>query len=92
MATIRGTVRSVDTSRRTIELESATWAKGFNSGTNTGNRVIVSYGSNTNVDVSGTFHPVSGLERGDVIEVHVQNANATTPFAERIYLVRDARN
>jgi len=90
-STLRGTVRYVDTARRTIELESASWMSRFDSGANTGNRVIVSYGSNTNVDVSGTLHPVSGLERGDVIEVQVQNANATTPFAERIVLVRDAR-
>lgn len=89
MATIRGTVRYVDTSRRTIELESASWASGFNSGANTGSRVIVSYGANTSVEVSGKMHPVSGLERGDVIEVRVQNAKATTPFADRIYLVRD---
>lgn len=92
LTTVRGTVRYVDTSRRTIELESANWASGFNSGTTTGNRVIVSYGTSTNVDVSGTLHPVSGLERGDVIEVQVRNANTTSPFAERIYLVRDARN
>jgi hypothetical protein len=92
MSTIRGTVRYVDTSRRTIELESATWAAGFNSGANTGSRVIVSYGSNANVSVSGAMHPVSGLERGDVIEVQVSNPNATTPFAERIWLVRDVRN
>jgi hypothetical protein len=92
MSTIRGTVRYVDTSRRTIELESATWASGFNSGANTGSRVIVSYGANANVDVSGMMHPVSGLERGDVIEVQVSNANATTPFAERIYLVRDVNS
>ena len=92
MSTIRGTVRYVDTSRRTIELESATWASGFNPGANTTSRVIVSYGSNTQVSVSGQFHPVSGLERGDVIEVQVSNANATTPFADRIWLVRDVRN
>jgi predicted RNA-binding protein with TRAM domain len=92
MATIRGTVRYVDTSRRTIELESATWAAGFNSGSNAGSRVIVSYGSNANVDVSGAMQPVSGLERGDVVEVQVSNANATTPFAERIYLVRDVNS
>jgi predicted RNA-binding protein with TRAM domain len=92
MSTIRGTVRYVDTSRRTIELESATWASGFNTGANSGNRVIVSYGSNANVDVSGRMHPVSGLERGDVVEVQVQNSNATTPFAERIWLVRDVNN
>jgi hypothetical protein len=92
MSTIRGTVRYVDTSRRTIELESATWAAGFNSGANTGSRVIVSYGSNTSVSVSGAMHPVSGLERGDVIEVQVSNPNSTTPLAERIWLVNDVRN
>ena len=92
MSTIRGTVRYVDTSRRTIELESATWASGFNSGVNTGSRVIVSYGTSTQVSVSGQLHPVSGLERGDVIEVQVTNPNATTPFADRIWLVRNVRN
>ena len=92
MSTIRGTVRYVDTSRRTIELESASWASGFQSGANSGSRVIISYGSNTSVDVSGRLHPVSGLERGDVIEVQVSNPNATTPFADRIWLVRDVRN
>jgi hypothetical protein len=92
MSTIRGTVRYIDTSRRTIELESATWASGFNSGANTTSRVIVSYGTNTSVDVSGQLHPVSGLERGDVVEVQVSNANATTPFADRIWLVRNVRN
>jgi len=92
-STIRGTVRSVDTSRRTIELESATWTSNFNSGTGSNSsRVIVSYDTNTNVDVSGRLHPVSGLERGDVIEVQVSNPNATTPFAQRIYLVRDVNN
>jgi len=92
-STIRGTVRSVDTSRRTIELEAASWMSNFNSGTGSNSsRVIVSYDTNTNVDVSGRLHPVSGLERGDVIEVQVSNPNATTPFAQRIVLVRDVNN
>lgn len=92
-STIRGTVRSVDTSRRTIELEAATWRSNFNSNTGSNSsRVIVSYDANTNVDVSGRLHPVSGLERGDVIEVQVSNPNASMPFAQRIYLVRDVNN
>lgn len=88
-ATIRGTVRYVDTSRRTIELESTSWRSNFDTGSG-GDRVIVSYDANTSVDVSGRLHPVSGLERGDVIDVQVQNPNATNPFAQRISLVRDA--
>jgi hypothetical protein len=93
-ATVRGTVRYVDTSRRTIELESASWRSNFNSGTGTNNssRITVSYDANTSVDVSGRLYPVSGLEVGDVVEVQVSNANATVPFASRIMLVRDVNN
>ena len=91
-STVRGTVRHVDTVRRTIELESASWRSGFNTGAGMGtSRVIVSYDNNTSVDVSGRLHPVSGLEVGDVIEVQVANPNSTTPFAQRITLVRDVR-
>jgi len=91
--TIRGTVRYVDTSRRTIELESATWRSNFNTGTGmNSSRVTVSYDANTSVDVSGRLYPVSGLEVGDVIEVQVSNANASMPFANRILLVRDVNN
>jgi hypothetical protein len=90
-STIRGTVRYVDTARRTIELESTTWRSNFDTSTGTGSgRVIVSYDSNTNVDVSGRLYPVSGLERGDVIDIQVQNPNATNPFAQRITLIRNA--
>jgi hypothetical protein len=44
------------------------------------------------VDVSGQLHPVAGLERGDIVDVQVQNASATTPFAQRIFLVRDVNS
>jgi predicted RNA-binding protein with TRAM domain len=94
-ATVRGTVRYVDTSRRTIELESASWRSNFNSSTgsmNNSSRITVSYDANTNVDVSGRMYPVSGLEVGDVVEVQVSNANASMPFANRILLVRDVKN
>ena len=92
-ATVRGTVRYVDTSRRTIELESASWRSNFNTGTGmNSSRVTVSYNANTNVDVSGRMYPVSGLEAGDVIEVQVTNANASIPFANSILLVRDVNN
>jgi len=94
-STVRGTVRSVDTSRRTIELESVSWTRNNfnrNGGGTSGSRIIVSYDANTSVDVSGRLHPVSGLERGDVVDVQVSNPNASTPFAQRIILVRDVNN
>ena len=89
LSTLRGTVRSIDTSRRTIQLESASWISGFTTGGSMGNVITVQYDTNASVDVSGRAYPVSGLERGDVIEVQVQNASSSMPFAQRIFLVRD---
>jgi hypothetical protein len=89
-ATVRGTVRYVDTSRRTIELESTSWISGFQSG-NSGSRMIFQYDTNVGVSVNGELHPVENLEPGDVIEVQFSNRNATIPFADRITLVRDVR-
>jgi hypothetical protein len=92
-STIRGTVRYVDTARRTIELESANWIAGFNSGAGSGSIVTVQYDTNAGVDVSGRIQPISGLERGDVIEVQAtRSSSSSVLFAQRIYLVRDARN
>lgn len=90
-STVRGTVSYVDTSRRTIELESANFISGFNSGANRSSRVIVQYGTNAGIDVNGSLQPISGLERGDVIEVQVQNTNGSTLYADRLWLVRDVR-
>jgi len=90
LSTIRGTVRYVDTVRRTIELDSTSWISGFNTGAG-GGRMIFSYGTNSSVEVSGQLHPVSGLEPGDVVEIQFQNSGASTMFADRIYLVRDVR-
>ena len=91
MATIRGTVSYVDTSRRTIELQSASWMNNFDRGTSGSNRVVIQYGSNIGVEIAGQIHPVNGLERGDVIEVQVSNAGSTMPIAQRIWLVQDVR-
>lgn len=93
-ATIRGTVTYVDTNNRTIQLQSVTYT-GFNRNTGNGGTITVQYDTNTNVDVQGQSQPVSGLERGDVVDVQVgsntYNSNANY-FAQRIYLVRDVRS
>ena len=90
-STIRGTVRYVDTARRTIELESTSWISGFQSGAGTGSRMVFQYDTSVRVDVSGQLQPVEGLEAGDVVEVQFRSSSATTPFADRITLVRDVR-
>ncbi len=90
-ATIRGTVRSINTSNRTITLEQTSWRSGFN-GSNTSSLVTISYDSGMNIDVNGSLQSLSGLERGDVIDVQVSNTNNTSNFyAQRIWLVRDIR-
>lgn len=92
MQTVRGTVAYHDVNRRTIELESASWISRFNSGSgNTGSRVTISYDQNMSIDVAGRLQPVSGLERGDVIEVQVDNRNNTLR-ATRMFLVRDVND
>ena len=89
--TVRGTVRYVDASRRTLEIESATWISGFNSGNSGTSRMTFQYDTNVGVSVSGQMHAVENLEAGDVVEVHFRNSNSTMPFADRITLVRDVR-
>ena len=89
-ATIRGTVRSIDTSRRSFELESANWINGFNSGagSSTASRITVYYNDNIRVDVNGQLHPINGLERGDIVNVEVSRSGAAY-MAERVTLVHD---
>ena len=89
-ATVRGTVRYVDTSSHTIELEQTSWMSGFNGNTSS-NVMVVQYDSNTQVDVSGRLYPVSGLERGDVIDAQVSSLSNTSWLANRITLVRNVR-
>ena len=91
-ATIRGTVRSVDTVNRTIELESTNWISSFNTGSTT-SRTIVRYDANTGINVNGRMESVSCLERSDVIEVRVvRDANGSTLWAQRMDLVRDVNS
>ena len=90
-STIRGTVSYVDTNRRTIELQSVNYT-GFNRNTTNGGTITVQYDSNTNVDVQGQLYPVSGLERGDIVDVQVDSNSHSNYFAQRIYLVRDVKS
>lgn len=88
-STLRGTVRAVDTSRRTIELESTSWVSGFANGG--GSITVVKYDANAGVEFQGRLHPLSNLERGDVVDVQVENLSGSL-LARRITLVRDVRS
>ena len=89
-ATIRGTVRNVDTINRTIELESTNWISNFNTGTTT-SRTLVHYDTNAGIYVNGRLESVSGLERGDVIEVRATR-DGSTLWAQRMDLIRDVNS
>lgn len=92
-STIRGTVASIDRSRRTFQLQGANWISGFNTGaggTSVGT-ITVQYDDNTSVDVNGSLHPMAGLERGDIVDVQVSGSGSSY-FAQRVYLVRDVNN
>lgn len=89
-STVRGTVRYLDSARRTIELEQATWASGFISG-GSGNTVVLEYDTNTMVEYQGRLSPPTNLERGDVVDARVRRIG-NRYLAERMYLVRNIRD
>jgi hypothetical protein len=88
-STIRGTVRNVDTVNRTIELENTSWMSGFR--TNTGTRFTVQYDPNASVEYNGQTYPLTNLERGDIVDVQVQNLGSSNYLAQRVVLVRNVR-
>ncbi len=91
-ATIRGTIRSVNTYNRTIDLEQTSYISGFLPGSGSRSSVItVQYDTNARVNVGGSLQPVSGLERGDVIEIQAQDLGNSNWMASSISLIRDVR-
>ena len=89
-STIRGTVRNVDTVNHTIELENTNWVSGFRTN-NTSNRFVVRYDSNASVDYNGQMYPLTNLERGDVVDVQLQDLGNSSYVAQRLVLVRNVR-
>ena len=88
--TIRGTVRFVDTVRREIGLDQTSWISGFTTGgTSAGGSIVVRYDTNTNVEYGGQLYPPTNLERGDIVDVQVQETGSSTFLANRIMVVRD---
>jgi hypothetical protein len=76
---IRGTVRYVDTGRRTIEIN----RDGY-----TNSVVTVEYDPNTYVTFSGRTHAVADLERGDEIDIRVRDLGSGRWLAQDINVVR----
>jgi len=53
--------------------------------------ITVQYDTNARVNVGGSLQPVSGLERGDVIEIQAQDLGNSNWMASSISLIRDVR-
>ena len=88
-STIRGTVRFVDTSRREIGLEQTSWISGFTTGSPGTSTMVIRYDANTSVEFGGRLYAPTNLERGDVIDVQVQDLGSGALLANRITVVRD---
>jgi hypothetical protein len=89
-STVQGTVNSVDTARRTIQLTQTTWGRGFTTGNN-GSTVTLQYDQSSYVDYQGQSFPPTNLERGDVISAQVRDLGAGNYLAGRITVLRNAR-
>lgn len=86
---LRGTVRSIDTRDRTLELESTRYGSNFNSGSTSGSGtrvVVVHYDANTVVEFEGRRYQPENLERGDRVEIEVRNSSGRM-IAEEILVV-----
>ena len=89
-STIRGTVVNVDTRNQTIEIENTSWISGFRTN-NTSSRFVVRYDPNASVDYNGQMYPVTNLERGDVVDVQLQDLGNSSYIARSLVLVRNVR-
>jgi hypothetical protein len=76
--TLRGTVRNIDTSRRTIEID-----RGYNTAT-----TLYEYDNNTYVTFNNRQYQVADLERGDEIEIRASDLGRGRLMANNIDVIR----
>lgn len=87
---VQGTVNSIDTNARTIQLTQALWGSGFTTG-NRQTTVTVQYDDRSYVEYQGQSYPATNLERGDVVNVELRNMGNGNYTAGRITLMRNVR-
>jgi hypothetical protein len=89
---LRGTVRTVDTRNRTLEIDRSQYDNRFNSdpgrygesgGSNGYGTVLVRYDSGTTVRFQGRDYSPENLERGDVVQIQARDDNGRL-VAQRI--------
>ena len=88
ISVVRGTIRGVNPNRQMISLEQTRQGLGFNSGVD--NLLRLYYDANTIVEYQGDRYSPTRLERGDVVDIEVQDIGRRQ-VAQRIIVVRDVR-
>jgi hypothetical protein len=78
---LRGTVRSVDTRGRTVEIESSDYRSNFSTGSRD-DVVLVRYDADTIVEFQGQRYSPENLERGDRVEVELRDLGGQLLAAE----------
>lgn len=98
LSEVRGTVRSIDTRDRTLEIErsSRSGSNSFSTGSTndrfgSGNLVEVHYDAQTVVEYQGRRYAPENLERGDLVEVEVRRMTGGRLHAEEILVLADAQ-
>jgi hypothetical protein len=92
---LRGTVRSIDTRARTLEVEPSRTGSGFSTDRTTGrsDRVTVYYDAQTTVDFQGRSYEPENLEQGDVIEIDLGRTGTNGRLmAEEIEVISNGRS
>jgi len=85
---MHGTIHSVDTHRRTIEIDSAYLGESFDTRPRTSARIA--YDERTVVEYRGRTYDVTNLERGDVVDIDVDAAGPDRWIARRIVVARSS--
>jgi len=92
---LRGTVRSIDTRSRTLELERSGYgSRGFSSGTRPGpsdDLVVVRYDAGTTVRYQGRSYSPENIERGDEVRIQADRDRDGRLRAREIVVVGEDR-
>lgn len=96
---LRGTVRSVDTRDRTLELETSRYGSNNfstggsigSSGSNSTRIVEVHYDAQTIVEFEGRRYQPENLERGDLVEIEIRD-NGSRLMAEEILVLGEGQS
>jgi hypothetical protein len=97
LSEVRGTVRSIDTRDRTLEIErSRSGSNNFSTGSTndsyrSGDLVEIHYDAQTVVEYQGRRYAAENLERGDLVEVEVRTMTGGRLHAEEILVLADAQ-